>query len=54
MRKTNIGFAVSTYARLQAEADKEEITIAQYVRELVVAHFARLDAQREADQSSRR
>lgn len=44
MQETTIRFSASTYARLQAEAAREGVSAAQYVRELVVAHFARLDA----------
>lgn len=46
MHESTIRFAATTYARLQDEAAKEGISVAQYVRELVVAHLARLDALR--------
>lgn len=45
MRETKVRFSASTYDRLLAEAQKEGVPVAQYVRELVIVHLARLPAQ---------
>lgn len=53
MHESTIRFSATTYERLRQEAQKEGVSIAQYVRELTVAHLARLDAQRGDDRPSR-
>lgn len=53
MHESTIRFSATTYARLRQEAEREGVSIAQYVRELVVAHLATLDAKRQADTPSK-
>lgn len=53
MSQLPVRFSDSQRAKISAEAQREGVSASQWVRELVVAHLARLETQRENDQEPR-